>query len=251
MKSRFRFRFLWNILRFRLCADSRRNDLLRDIEYCSDLVIHFPYSQNVAWAFIEHFLLDRSYRYHINFGNFQTVDWPRETHKSQTPDPFDYKRASYEDRYALQILISMGYVFRDKWAQLTDQELKWNTCDPKERYSLCRFVAQQLCADHGYDLTRALEHYNAKKKEWKKAESANEEEAMIGQNKRSLKVAACTLTPMRTIFQPLEETVGSRALRHPEYVHSYSNIFIKDLYLVLVDLKAFFSFIFVRNTMIV
>lgn len=225
--------------------DSRRNELLRDIELCSDLVIHFPYSQNSAWAFIEHFLDDRSYRYEINFGNFQTVDWAREPNSRSNPDPFNYQRASYEDRYGLQILISMGYVFRDKWAQLTDQELKWNTCDRQERYSLCCFVADQLRADHGYDLTRAIQDYNATKKERKKAEAAG------GQNRTPLKVAACTLTPMRNIFQRLEETVGSRALRHPEYVHSPSKIFIKDLFSDLVDRKVFFSFIFVKKIMIV
>ena len=177
----------------------------------------------MPWAFLQHFLEDRPYRYEINFCNFQILDWAKQT-KAGPPDPFNYKNASYEDRYALQMLTSMGYVFRDKWAQLTDQELDWKSCDPKERYALCCFVVEQLRVDHGYDLQSALRDYRESKGGTKKKDAENDEEMVLAQHREFLKVAVCTLTPMRTIFQPLEVTTGSRALRHPKYVDFFEKI---------------------------
>ncbi len=185
---------------------------MKDIEYCSDLVLHFKESQNMAWAFIRHLLEDRPYRYHINFSNFQILDWSKEIiNLQQRPDPFDYRNASYQDRYALDMLTSLGFVFRDKWAQLTDKELKWNNWNVNNRYNLCCFAVEQLYEDHGYDLRQTETDYDKKRR--KEEKSAGNVEKQVA-NAQLLKVAVCTLTPLRIIIRPLEVTVGSRALRH-------------------------------------
>lgn len=165
------------------------------------------------------FLEDRPYRYEINFSNFQILDWPRENPNRQMPNPFDYLNASHQDRYALQMLISLGFLFRDKWAQLTDQDLHWNTWRVEERYSLCCFAVEQLRNDHGYDLRRTGQDYNEKKKKKAtKPDPDTDEKMVLAQNTQFIKVAVCTLTPMRTIVQPMEVTMGSRALRIDESV---------------------------------
>jgi hypothetical protein len=171
----------------------------------------------MAWIFLNHFLDDRPDRYQINFSTFKISDWPKQNQK-QWPDPFDYKNAQFQDRYALQMLISLGFVFRDKWAQLTDQELNWNNWNPNERYTLCCFAAEQLCKDHGYDLTRTERDYNEIRRKGKKSDKDMDEQPISVKDKERLKVAVCTLTPLRTIFQPFEITTGSRALRHNQYV---------------------------------
>jgi hypothetical protein len=172
----------------------------------------------MAWAFIRHFLTERSYRYEINFSNFQILDWSKENNKKQKPDPFNYDHASYQDRYALQMLISLGFVFRDKWAQLTDQELNWNKWNPNDRYRLCCFAVEQLCKDHGYDLRRTERDYNEIRRKKEDSDKDKNENALLAQNTQLVKVAVCTLTPLRIIFQPLEVTMGSRALRNDQYV---------------------------------
>jgi hypothetical protein len=170
----------------------------------------------MAWVFLRHFLDDRPDRYEINFSAFKISDWSKINNKKQKPDPFDYRNAQYQDRYALQMLISLGFVFRDKWAQLTDQELNWNNWNVNERYTLCCFAVEQLCKDHGYDLTRTERDYNETRKKAKKSDKDMDEKAILVQNTQRLKVAVCTLTPLRTIFQPLEVTTGSRALRNKQ-----------------------------------
>ncbi len=213
---------------FRLCADERNIEFIRDIAHCSDLVFHFPPAQNMAWAFLRYFLTDRPHRYELNFSTFKILDWSKENNKKQKPDPFDYKNASFQDRYALQMLISLGFVFRDKWAQLTDQELNWKNWNVNERYTLCCFAVEQLRQDHGYDLTRTEKDYNETRRKAKKSD----EQTVLVQNTQRLKVAACTLTPLRIIFEPLEVTTGSRALRNDRYVDL---IIILKLLISMID----------------
>jgi hypothetical protein len=172
----------------------------------------------MAWVFLSHFLDERPERYEINFSTFKISDWSKENNKKQQPDPFDYKNAKFQDRYALQMLISLGFVFRDKWAQLTDQELNWNNWNVDERYTLCCFAVEQLCKDHGYDLTQTQKDYKETRKKEKKADKDTNEQPISVQNKERLKVAVCTLTPLRIIVQPFEITTGSRALRNKAYV---------------------------------
>jgi len=169
----------------------------------------------MAWVFLRHFLDDRPDRYEINFTNFKIFDISQETIIKSRPDPFDYKNAKFQDRYALQMLISLGFVFRDKWAELTDDELHWNNWNINQRYTLCCFAVEQLCKDHGYDLTRLERDFNEMKRKMKKSD---EQQPIAVQNAQRLQVAVCTLTPLRTIFQPLEITTGSRALRNNQYV---------------------------------
>ncbi|CAF5001728.1 unnamed protein product, partial [Rotaria sp. Silwood1] len=199
----------------RMCGDEQRIKFIQNLAQCSDLVLHFEASPNMPWSFLEHLLIDRPERYEINFSTFKICDWLKEN-KNQTPDPFDYKKASFQDRYALQMLISLGFVFRDKWAQLTDQELNWKRWNVNERYSLCCYAVEQLCQDHGYDLTRTERDYNEAKKKFITNNDMNEQLVSI-EDRKKLKVAACTLTPLRFIFQPFEITTGSRALRNPQF----------------------------------
>ncbi|CAF1186741.1 unnamed protein product [Rotaria sordida] len=200
----------------RICGDDQHMKFIRDLAHCSDLVLHFEASPNMPWSFLEHLLIDRSERYEINFSTFKICDWSNEHNKNQRPDPFDFKKASFQDRYALQMLISLGFVFRDKWAQLTDQELNWKKWNIDERYSLCCYAVEQLCQDHGYDLTRTERDYNERKKKLITNNNMNEQLVSIDDRKK-MKVAVCTLTPLRFIFQPFEITTGSRALRNPKF----------------------------------
>ncbi|CAF3334014.1 unnamed protein product [Rotaria socialis] len=198
----------------RLCGDESNVSFMREIVHCSDVVFHFPPSQDMPWMFLSHFLVDRAEQYHINFSCFKICDWSKENNKNSRPNPFDYRNAPFQDRYALELLISLGYVFRDKWAQLTDQELNWHQWNPSERYSMCCFVVEQLKLDHAYDLIRTASDYNEKKK---KSDSDINDNGGLVADKQLLKVACCTLTPLKIIFQPLEITIGSRALRLPEF----------------------------------
>ncbi|CAF1467753.1 unnamed protein product [Adineta steineri] len=196
----------------RICADQRHVDFITDIAQCSDLVLYFVPPKERAWKFLSYlFLIDQPERYHINFSTFKISDWSTENNKKQRPDPFNFGNASFQDRYALQMLISLGYVFRDKWAQLTDQKLNWNQWNADERYTLCCYAVEQLCNDHGYDLTRTARDYNETRR---RAVSNMDEQAILVGNRERLKVATCTLTPLKIIFQPLEVTMGSRALRN-------------------------------------
>ncbi|CAF3143665.1 unnamed protein product [Rotaria sp. Silwood2] len=201
----------------RLCADERNVAFIQEIAHCSDVVFHFPPSPDMPWLFLSHFLISDPNLYEINFSCFKISDWSTENNKNRRPDPFNYKNASFQDRYSLQMLISLGYVFRDKWAQLTDQELNWNKWDINERDTLCCFALEQLRKDHGYDLIRTENDYNETRKKSKKSNNDLEEKAMLVDDRQRLKVAFCTLTPLRIIFQPFEVTTGSRALRNPVF----------------------------------
>lgn len=200
---------------FRLCRDEKNVNFIERIAECSDLVLYFSSSSNAPWAFLRHFLDDRPYRYELNFCNFKIFDTSRDTNPRSRPDPFDFKHAKFQDRYALQMLISLGFVFRDKWAELNDDELGWNQWNPNDRYRLCCFAVEQLRQDHGYDLRRTKIDFDAKKKDKKKSD---EQQAISVLPNQRLEVALCTLTPLKTIFQPLEVTTGSRALRNSRYV---------------------------------
>ncbi|UJR12729.1 hypothetical protein I4U23_016903 [Adineta vaga] len=201
----------------RLCSDQRDVDFIKDIPQCSDLVLYFIPPKERAWMFLSYFLMDRPDRYQINFSTFKISDWLTENNKNQRPDPFNYRNASFQDRYALQMLISLGFVFRDKWAQLTDQELNWNKWNVDDRYTFCCYALEQLRNDHGYDLTRTARDYNETRKKASKADVNMDEQAILVRDIQRLKVATCTLTPLKIIFQPLEVTTGSRALRNPQF----------------------------------
>ncbi|CAF1065628.1 unnamed protein product [Adineta steineri] len=199
----------------RICADQRHVDFITDIAQCSDLVLYFAPPKERAWQFLSYFfIIDQPERYHINFSTFKISDWSTENNKKQRPDPFNFGNASFQDRYALQMLISLGYVFRDKWAQLTDQVLNWSKWNLDERYTLCCYAVEQLCNDHGYDLTRTARDYNETRR---RAVSNMDEQTILVGNRERLKVATCTLTPLKIIFQPLEVTMGSRALRNSKF----------------------------------
>ncbi|CAF4060655.1 unnamed protein product, partial [Rotaria sordida] len=200
----------------RICADQENVPFIEDLANCSDVVFYFPPSQDKPWYFLSYFLLDRPERYEINFSCFKVSDWSKENNRNQRPDPFNYRNASFQDRYCLQMLISLGYVFRDKWAQLTDQELTWNTWDVNERYTLCCFAVEKLREDHGYDLRRTKNDYNQARKKLKELVSDTDEQVASVDSSQRLKVAFCTLTPLKIIFQPFEVTTGSRALRNPQ-----------------------------------
>ncbi|CAF1307954.1 unnamed protein product [Adineta ricciae] len=200
----------------RLCSDERNGDFIKDIPQCSDLVLYFVPPKERAWVFLSYFLTDRPERYHINFSTFKISDWSKEFNKNQRPDPFSYRNASFQDRYALQMLISLGFVFRDKWAQLTDQELNWNRWNVDDRYTLCCYTLEQLKNDHGYDLSRTAKDYNETRKTATEADGNMNGQVMLVENKQRLQVAVCTLTPLKISFQPLEVTTGNRALRNPE-----------------------------------
>jgi len=108
------------------------------------------------------------------------------------------------------MLTSLGYVFRDKWAQLTDKELKWNEWSVEERYDLCCFAVEQLTNDHGYDLTRTKLDYQIRKSR----EKEERDKDRFDSDQKLLRIALCTLTPLTTIFRPFEMSIGSRALRN-------------------------------------
>lgn len=151
----------------------------------------------------------------INFGVFRVRDWSSEKNRHRPPDPFKYQTASFKDKYALQMLTSLGYVFRDKWAALTDKELGWDQWNASDRYDLCCYAVERLREDHAYDLRRTADDYNrTKSKREREAQNQLASTVVIERTKR-LEVATCTLTPMRVIFRPLDVTSGSRALRNP------------------------------------
>ncbi|CAF1170949.1 unnamed protein product [Adineta steineri] len=198
----------------RICADQQNVEFVTDIGQCSDLVLYFIPPKESVWMFLSYFLIDHPERYHINFSTFKISNWSTKKNQNQTPDPFNYRNASFQDRYALQMLMSLGFLFQDKWAQLTDQELNWNKWNIDERYTLCCYVVEQLCNDHGYDLRRTEKDYNETRK---RIDSNMDEQAVLVGNKQRLKVAFCTLAPLNIIFHPLEVTTGSRALRNPQF----------------------------------
>lgn len=200
---------------FRLCGNERSIAFIEDIAHCSDVVFHFPPSQDMPWLFLSHFLIHRPERYDINFSCFKISDWKTATKETSTPNPFNFSHACFRDRYSLQMLTSLGYVFRDKWAQLTDEKLNWSAWKADERYPLCCFAVEQLIKDHGYDLTRTSKDYNAWKKKAKISGTGTDKDNIDIDNTQRLKIACCTLTPLKIIFQPLQSTTGSRALRHP------------------------------------
>ncbi|CAF3568479.1 unnamed protein product [Rotaria sp. Silwood1] len=201
----------------RLCADEENVSFIQEIVHCSDVVFHFTPSPDIPWLFLSHFLISDSHAYELNFSCFKISDWSKENNKNQRPDPFNFNNASFQDRYSLQMLISLGYVFRDKWAQLTDQELNWHKWNVNERHALCCFAVEQLSKDHGYDLTRTEYDYNERRKKTKKSDNDMDDKAMLIDDRKRLKVAFCTLTPLKIIFQPFEVTTGSRALRNPQF----------------------------------
>ena len=192
-----------------MCDSERSSTLVRAIGKSSDVVFHFGPPQVAAWSFLSHLISNEPEKCEINFGTFSVSDWRADARGRTTPDPFNYARASFEDRYALQMLTSRGFVFRDKWAELTDAELKWKQWPPAERYALCVYASERLHEDHGYDLRRTKSDYDARLR----STTADDSSIFIDPKER-LQVAVCTLTPLRIIFQPLDLTSGSRALRN-------------------------------------
>ena len=179
------------------------------------MVLHFNASEGAPWLFLQQLIPDSLFTAEINFSVFTVRDWSSVKIRHQPPDPFGYDKASFKDRYALQMLTSMGCVFRDKWAQLTDKDLRWNEWNPKDRYDLCCYALERLREDHAYDLRRTADDYNERRSKKDKAVENQVVSTVFVKDKNRLEVATCTLTPMRVIFQPLEVTSGSRALRNP------------------------------------
>ena len=192
-----------------MCDNEKSSKLVRAIGKSSDVVLHFGPQQVVAWSFLTQLISSEPEKYEINFGTFTVSDWRADARGSTTPDPFHYASASFEDRYALQMLTSRGFVFRDKWAELTDADLKWNQWPQAERYALCVYASERLQQDHGYDLRRTKSDYDARLRS-----TPADDSCIFIDPKERLQVAVCTLTPLRIIFQPLDLTSGSRALRN-------------------------------------
>ncbi|CAF0893708.1 unnamed protein product [Adineta ricciae] len=195
----------------RVCADQPNVDFIKDVAHCSDVVFNIVSPKENTWKFLHYFLFDRPERYHMNFSTFKITDWSRENNKNHRPDPFNYRNASFQDRYALEMLISLGYVFRDKWALFTNDELNWNQWKSEDRYNLCCYAVEQLRADHGFDLRRTEKDYEEKRRK------TNVKHPILVQDQERLKVACCTLTPLKLIFQPFEITTGNRTLRNPQF----------------------------------
>ena len=194
-----------------MCDSEKSSTLVRAIGKSSDVVLYFGLPQVAAYSFLSHLISKEPVTYEINFSTFTVADWKADARGRTAPDPFNYARASFEDRYALQMLTSRGFVFRDKWAELTDAELTWKQWQPAERYALCVYASERLQEDHGYDLRRTKSDFHAK------APKSTVDDGCISiDRKERLQVAVCTLTPLRIIFQPLDLTSGSRALRTKE-----------------------------------
>ena len=127
-------------------------------------------------------------------------------------NPFQHPAPSFQDRYGIQMLCSLGHLFLDKSLNPSNGNLNWDAWQPHDRYALCCYAAEQLHNDHGYDLRQTASDYYRRRK-MMKSDNENEQSILV-EPKYRLQVPVCTLTPLRTIFQPLELTTGSRALRN-------------------------------------
>ena len=151
-------------------------------------------------------------KYEINFSCFKAHDWQSKWADGRLSNPFHRPQALFQDLYGLQMLRSLGHVYRDKVIKLNNGNLGWDSWNPDDRYALCCYAAERLRDDHGCDLRRTAQDYYARKKSMA-SENDNEQSVYI-EPKYQIQVAVCTLTPLRTIFQSMELTTGSRALRN-------------------------------------
>ena len=200
----------------RICSNEQNAEFIRDLADCSDVVLQFPPpDKDEAWTFLNQFLIDQYSQYEINFSTFKISDWSEVNNTNSNPVD-----GSFEDRYAFQMLVSLGFVFQDKWAELTDRDLIWHKWNTNNRYAVCCFARKRLCEDHGYDLKQTLKDYNGTREELRRSDENTDRQTGLVRNKFTelLKVACCTLTPLKIIFQPLETTIGNRALRKHQSV---------------------------------
>lgn len=192
---------------------------IQNIARSSDVVLQFGPNDNAPWFFLHKLTgaLDpekQNTMFQINFGVFNVEEWPRSRNKKRYPDPFKYRSASYSIRYGLQMLSSMGYVFDDKWGEISEKELGWES-KSDEAYDLCRFVYQRLTEDHAYDLRCAANDFIDDKR---RREREKPEKDPFSQNfaEKKLRIANCVLTPLKISFQPFEYSFGNRAVRNPK-----------------------------------
>jgi hypothetical protein len=158
-------------------------------------------------------MLNQAQYYEINFATFKTSVWSNKARETRVSNSSDCAPASFKDQYGLEMLNSLGFVFQDKWVELTDRILRWSERDEQFRYKLCCYVFKTLCIDHGYDLRQAIVDFSNENLVVKVNPVGVPCTASI-EPKERLQVASCKLTPLQLILQPMVTTSGSRALRN-------------------------------------
>jgi hypothetical protein len=171
----------------------------------SDILLYFREPQH-TWAFLDE-LKHNTDKSDTKFEmNFVTL---RENHVEKNEQPFDMPNTtSKKQRYVLEMLYSMGYVFQDKYSK----QLHDHFCglDNEQFIQMCYYLKEKLEEDHCYNLEGVFDKFIADTKG-----KCKEEQCLS--NGLSFLTGCITITPLRLLYQKEESHEGNRALRAREF----------------------------------
>jgi hypothetical protein len=177
---------------------------MKELPLCSDLLVRF-YPASMAWSFLRDLPIAGYSRrpsddlFHINFAMFGC----QKDHGNLLPMGMPSYASTY-DSYGIEMLWSLGYLFRDKYNADSQSIL---ITRQKNFYDLCCTIWRNLKSNHCYRIRDALNDQTPKQHCETSAESSQSKE-----------VAFAILTPHRTEYQPMQMTLCHRGfdLYHPE-----------------------------------
>jgi hypothetical protein len=173
----------------------------------SDILLSFNDIEH-TWAFLEE-LMRETDEYRNKFTiNFVTLNQPyfNDNNRQSFYLP---SSASNKQHYALKMLYSMGYVFQDKYSKQThDQFVAFN----KELFNnMCYYLKEKLEQNHCYKVKRIFDDFDNYLKE------KHKEEEQLPVKKSPYCIGCVSLTPLRVLYQKMENSIGNRALRMAQF----------------------------------
>jgi hypothetical protein len=172
---------------------------MKELPQCSDLFVRF-FPASMAWSFLRDLPIAGYSRrasddiFHINFAIFR---WQKDCSSVLPMGMPTY--ALIDDSYAIEMLWSLGYIFRDKYNADSQSILSTRQ---NNFYDLCCTIWRNLKTNHCYRIRDALNDQTSKPHH----ETSNEPSQLE-------KVAFAILTPYRNEYQPMQKTLCHRGLK--------------------------------------
>lgn len=186
------------------------------ISQCSDLWLQFE-NRTDAWDFLHQLPIFNTFnQFILNYADFQfssSSDYKNScSFRNVNNFPSDL------GLYAMQMLWSLGYIFRDKYRiddKIESTFISYHQESPEKFYALCCTLWNRLQQDHCYSIRNVFNDPN-----------------IINHKlpKNKYPVSHAIITPLRILFQPMHFTSCHRAMRQYDEKKSYKwmLLYIRD-----------------------
>jgi hypothetical protein len=186
------------------------------ISQCSDLWLQFD-QRTDAKDFLQQLAISNNVNQfihnYVDFQFFLSSDLKSECFS------LDYRILSSElGVYAMQMLCSLGYIFKDKYSINNNIQLafiSYHQKSPEEFYALCCTLWNYLQADHCYFIPNVFKEQNT---------------INCTLPKNTYQVPHAIITPLRILYQPMHLTIGHRAMRqyNDEKLYKWMLVYIRE-----------------------